>query len=361
MIISRTPYRVSFFGGGTDYPTWFREHGGCVLTSSINRYCYISCRFLPAFFEHKYRIVWSQIELPNTVDEIHHPAIRETIRYMQIKDGLEIHHIGDLPARTGLGSSSAFTVGLLHALSALLGQAASKRVLAEQAIMVEQQLLLENVGVQDQIETAFGGFNKVDIAPDGSFSVNPVVLQRSRLEALQQNLLLFYTGVARHASTVAASKIDAIPKKVRELHNMRALVDEACEVVTSGHIDDFGHLLHETWLLKRSLSTQVAPAFVNEIYERAIAAGALGGKLLGAGGGGFMLFYVQPEYRAAVLDALSSLLVVPFEFENRGTHLAMYEPEFYSATSHRRRDFERNGFTPASHHVRQLASTCGND
>ncbi len=328
MIITRTPLRISFFGGGTDYPAWFRENGGAVLATTIDKYLYLHCRYLPPFFEHKSRVVWSKIEQVQNASEIAHPAIRGVLQWLKIDDGIEIHHHGDLPARTGLGSSSAFTVGLLHALHALRGQLVSKQVLAEQAIHVEQQVLRENVGVQDQIEAAFGGLNRIDIRPDGSFEVAPIVVQADRLAGLQKHLLLIYTGLSRTASEIAAEQVSTIGSKTRELRAMHAMVDDAQKILSgTGSLQDFGRLLHESWELKRTLSSKIAPAFVNDIYAAALRAGALGGKLLGAGGGGFMLLFVEPVRRAAVIKALDKLLPVPFQFERAGTHLLLYEAE----------------------------------
>jgi D-glycero-alpha-D-manno-heptose-7-phosphate kinase len=333
MIITRTPYRVSFFGGGTDYPTWFREHGGAVLATTINRYCYIHCRVLPPFFEHKSRIVWSQIETVGDHAEIVHPSIRAVLQTFQIRQGVEIHHHGDLPARSGLGSSSAFTVGLLHAIHAMQGRLVSKKVLAEEAIHIEQEVLQESVGVQDQIETAFGGFNRIEIARDGQFEVRPISIHADRLRALEERLLLLYTGVSRTASSIASAQVAAIPKRTVELGRLVKLVDEAVNVLSgTGDLRDFGRLLHEGWQIKKSLTDKIAPAFVDEIYDTAIAAGADGGKLLGAGGGGFMLFAVDPARRQRVLQALERLLVVPFEFERQGTQVVFYEPEGSSRT-----------------------------
>ncbi|MCW5734332.1 MAG: kinase [Enhydrobacter sp.] len=326
MIITRTPLRISFFGGGTDYPPWFRENGGAVLATTIDKYTYLHCRYLPPFFDFKSRIVWSRIEQIQKPAEIAHPAIRGVLEWLKIDDGVEIHHHGDLPARTGLGSSSSFTVGLLHALYALRGQLVSKRDLAEQAIYVEQQVLQENVGVQDQIQAAFGGFNRVDIHTDGSFQVAPLVVRPARLDELQSHLLLVYTGLSRHASEIAAEQVSSIPDKSSELRAMRALVDEAQAVLCSRQpLLEFGRLLHESWELKRTLSSKIAPAFVGEIYEGARKAGALGGKLLGAGGGGFMLLFVEPTQRKTVIESLKGLLTVPFRFERSGTQLVLYE------------------------------------
>ena len=344
MIISRTPFRISFFGGGTDYPVWFREHGGSVLATSINRYCYITCRFLPPFFQHKSRVVWSKIELVNDQDEVTHPIIREAVKYLEINEGIEIHHEGDLPARSGLGSSSAAAVGILNALYALRGNMVSKATLAREAILVEQDLLKENVGVQDQIQTAFGGLNRIDIARDGSFQVRPVVIGEARVRSLEHHMLLFYTGVSRHASSVAADQISAIPQRRSELHEIQKMVDIATEMLTSEtDLTDFGRLLHEAWLLKRSISDKIAPAFVDDIYDRAIKAGASGGKLLGAGGGGFMLFIVRPDLHHQVLSALSELLVVPVELDRAGAQIIFYDPPRYSRSAYKRRDYQRYG------------------
>jgi D-glycero-alpha-D-manno-heptose-7-phosphate kinase len=346
MIISRTPYRVSFFGGGTDYPAWFREHGGSVLATSINRYCYITCRFLPPFFEHKSRVVWSKIELVNGRDEVTHPIIREAVKYLEIGEGIEIHHEGDLPARSGLGSSSAAAVGILNALYALRGTMVSKSTLARDAIMIEQELLKENVGVQDQIQTAFGGLNRIDIGHDGSFQVRPIVIGEARAHDLEQHMLLFYTGIARDASSVAADQINAIPRRQSELLEMQKMVDLGTDMlVGNSKLTELGRLLHEAWLLKRSISDKIAPAFVDEIYDRAMQSGAFGGKLLGAGGGGFMLFIVRPEDHVKVLAALRELLVVPIELDRGGTQIIFYDPPRYSRTAHKRRDYQRYGET----------------
>lgn len=327
MIITRTPLRVSFFGGGTDYPAWFQEHGGAVLATTIDKFLYLHCRYLPPFFDFRSRIVWSQIERVQEAGEIAHPAIRGILQWLKIGEGVEIHHHGDLPARTGLGSSSSFSVGLLHALHALRGELVSKRKLAEEAIYVEQQVLQENVGVQDQIQSAFGGLNRIDIRTDGSFEVSPLVVRGERLAGLQKHLLLLYTGLSRHASEIAAEQVSTMGSKTAELKAMREMVDEGERIlVGNGDLRDFGRLLHESWKLKRALSSKIAPAFVNEIYETALQAGADGGKLLGAGGGGFMLIFVEPARRAAVIKALDNLLPVPFQFERGGTQIVLYEP-----------------------------------
>ena len=342
MIITRTPYRISFFGGGTDYEPWFRDNGGAVLATTINRHCYISCRYLPPFFQHKSRIIWSEIETVNAVSEIKHPVVRDVLDYLQIAEGVEIHHDGDLPARSGLGSSSAFTVGILHALHTLKGEEVTKERLAQEAILVEQVRLRENVGVQDQIMTSYGGFNHIKIQPNGKFLVAPLSLTTERAHELQDHLLLFYSGISRTASDVAGKKIAAIPNKRNELRTMMSMVDEAADILMeNGDIADFGRLLHESWKLKRSLTPHVAPAFVGEIYDKARQAGALGGKLLGAGGGGFMLIFVRPTDRLKVLNALSSLLMVPVEFENLGSRVIFHQRDRYSRTALSRHDFVR--------------------
>jgi D-glycero-alpha-D-manno-heptose-7-phosphate kinase len=342
VIISRTPFRVSFFGGGTDYSPWFREHGGAVLSTTINRYCYLSCRHLPPFFNYRNRIVWSQIETVNAHDEIVHPVVREVLKMMQVQ-GVEIHHSGDLPSRAGLGSSSSFTVGILNALNRMMGKISTKQQLARTAIHIEQELLRENVGIQDQIAAAYGGFNKIEIGYDGTFRVIPITVPASRIASLQASLLMFYTGTSRIASDIAGEKIKAIPYKTAELHLMRRMVDEAIDILNSDDdINDFGRLLNEAWQIKRQLSARISPAFVDEIYATATAAGALGGKLLGAGGGGFMLFFVPPEQHADVLAALDHLLVVPIQFENSGSEIIFYDPDHYSRSSLTGKSFSKH-------------------
>lgn len=340
MIISRTPYRISFFGGGTDYHTWYQTYGAAVLSTTINHYCYLQCRLLPPFFQHKYRIAWSKIEEVNHHYDIQHPAVRAVLDYLNINQGVEISHQGDLPARSGLGSSSAFTVGLLHTLYALRGMISSKRELACEAIHIERDILKEHVGVQDQIATAYGGFNKIIVSPDGNFEVTPVILPYARHRELHNHLLLFFTGVSRTASDIAADKIQSIPQKTQELHQMREMVDKAVDILSSNQdITAFGELLHETWTLKRQISTKIAPAFIDEVYARARNAGAIGGKLLGAGGGGFMLFFVKPEDKPRICQALSDLLLVPFEFEASGSQIIFYDHLHYDQMAMTRRDY----------------------
>jgi D-glycero-alpha-D-manno-heptose-7-phosphate kinase len=341
MIISRTPYRVSFFGGGTDYPGWYREHGGAVLATTINHYCYITCRFLPPFFDHLSRVVWSKVEVVQNNSEIEHPAVRGAMSLLKMADGVEVHHSGDLPARSGLGSSSSFSVGLLNALHVLRGEPKSKLELCTQAIDLEQNVLGEHVGVQDQIGTAFGGFNQIDLKQDGSFEVRPISASRARLKSLESHILMFYTGVARNASDIAAAQVRTINQHKAELTEMHRMVGQANDLVVSGDTIGFGKLLHESWQIKRGLSDKIAPAFVDDIYQRARGAGAIGGKLLGAGGGGFMLFVVRPNDHIKVLSALSELLLVPIKFESSGTQIVFDESPRYSRTAKHKRDFRR--------------------
>lgn len=327
MIITRTPFRISFFGGGTDYPTWFQQHGGVVVATTIDKYCYISCRYLPPFFEHKYRIVYSRIE--NVVDpaEIQHPAVRAVLQHMGCKNGLEIHHDGDLPARSGLGSSSSFTVGLLNVLKALEGRYISNDELATLAIRIEQDVIEENVGSQDQISAAYGGFNRIEFLRDGGFRVDPIILQKDRLESFQDNLMLFFTGFSRIASKIAKSKIDNIRHRQAELMRMKEMADESISILNgSGSLDGFGRLLDQGWQYKKSLSDKVSTAEIDQMYAAAREAGALGGKLLGAGGGGFMLFFVRPEDQPRVRERLDKLVHVPFRFENSGSRVVLYQP-----------------------------------
>lgn len=328
MIITRTPFRISFFGGGTDYPVWFNENGGRVLTSTINKYCYISARYLPPFFNAKNRIVWSKIESVDRVDEIQHPVVRAGLQYLNMHEGLEIHHDGDLPARSGLGSSSAFTVGFLHALYALKGQMTGKAKLANEAIYLEQNLLKEAVGVQDQIAVSYGGINLVEINCDGSYIVKPVILSTKRVRELQSHLLLFFTGISRYSFEVAQKQILAIPSKKQELKVMAEMVDTALDILTgAGSIADFGTLLHESWMLKRGMSDAVSSEEIDRIYTAARDAGATGGKILGAGGGGFMLLCAPPATHQKIRESLLGLLEVPFEFERTGTQIIFADPD----------------------------------
>lgn len=331
MIITRTPFRISFFGGGTDYPAWFREHGGEVLSTSINKYCYISCRRLPPFFEHKHRIVYSAIENVSDWRQIRHPAVRAVLGWTGLGDGspgLEIHHDGDLPAHAGLGSSSAFTVGLLQSLAALEGRYVSKTQLANDAIHIEQQEIGESVGCQDQVAAAHGGLNRIEFKTSGVFVVEPVVLPAARLAELQDHLMLCFTGFSRYADAVARAKVANFPHRVHDLQRIGAMVSEAQEILYSKTtpITEFGRLLHEGWMRKRHLSDRVSTEAIDQIYAAALEAGATGGKLLGAGGGGFLLMFVEPARQTAVRERLKGLVHVPFAFDDSGSRVVLYQP-----------------------------------
>lgn len=326
MIISRTPFRVSFFGGGTDYPGWYNEHKGAVLATTIDKYCYITCRYLPPFFEHKSRIIYSKMEHTHNIDEIDHPSVREVLRFLNIQEGVEIHHDGDLPARTGLGSSSSFTVGLLNSLYALKGVMPTKERLAKEAIYVEQEMIKENVGCQDQTLAAYGGFNYIEFGGKDHLLVRQVTVPVETIERLQNHLMMFFTGFSRTASEIAAQQVKNIPNKQKELTTMHAMVQEALDVLNRNDLRRFGKMLDETWKIKRSLSEKIATSHIDEMYEAAIGAGALGGKLLGAGGGGFVLLFVEPQNRAKVRERLKDMLEVPFRFENLGSQIIFYQP-----------------------------------
>ncbi len=329
MIITSTPLRISFFGGGTDYPVWYRQYGGAVLSTAINKRCYITCRRMPPFFEYHSRVSYSKVENVQWNGAFEHPSVRGCLQFMNIEEGVEIHHVADLPARTGLGTSSAFTVGLLLGLYALQDRMRDKRGLAADAIHVEQDLLQEAVGAQDQVSAAYGGFNRINFQTDGSIEVNRVLAAPERLAELQQHLALYFTGFSRTASEIAQEQLRVTPQRKQELDAMLQLVDEAEEIVRNPNqpIEDFGRLLHEGWQIKRSLTNKITNANIDEIYEAGRSAGAVGGKLLGAGGGGFMLFFVPPERRQALRERLKNLLCVPFAFDSKGSHVVVYEPE----------------------------------
>jgi D-glycero-alpha-D-manno-heptose-7-phosphate kinase len=328
VIISRTPFRISFFGGGTDYPEWYRAHGGAVLATTINKYCYLTCRRLPPFFEHRYRVVYSQMENCHTIDEIAHPAVREILRYLDLEYGLEIHHDADLPARSGLGSSSAFAVGLLHALQGLKGCMPSRQQLAAESIYIERERIGDTVGSQDQVLAAHGGFNHVVFQPSGQLSVKPMTLSRERTHELSSRLMLFYTGIKRTASAVAQSYVQNVGAREQQMRALGQMVDEGVAILSGGQdITCFGKLLHEAWQTKRSLSAQVSNSYIEDIYREAMAAGAIGGKVIGAGGGGFMLFFVQPGDQVRVRQRLHRLIHVPFAFDTSGSQIIFFDPQ----------------------------------
>ncbi len=322
MIISRTPFRISFFGGGTDYPAWIRSHGGSVLATTIDKYCHLVCRYLPPFFDYRYRVVYSRIENVNSIDEILHPAVREVLRFMKIEHGVEVHHDSDLPARSGLGSSSSFTVGFLNALHGLKGEMPSKEQLAQESIHVEQDLLKETVGSQDQILAAHGGFNHIIFHQNGEITVRPVTVSAERLSELNNRLMMFYTGIRRTASDIADSYAEKVDDNRRQLRIMNDLVKEGLSIL-SGHseLEGFGELLHEGWLLKRSLSPKVSNSEIDNLYHSAREAGARGGKIMGAGGGGFFLLYAEPEHQEKIREQFRDLVYVPFRFEFMGSQI----------------------------------------
>ena len=326
MIISRTPFRVSFFGGGTDYPKWFEGHQGAVLATTIDKYCYINCRYLPPFFEHRSRIIYSKMEHVHTIDEIDHPSVRECLRFLKIKEGIEIHHDGDLPARTGLGSSSSFTVGLLNSLYALKGEMVAKDRLASEAIHVEQDMCRENVGCQDQTLAAYGGFNFIEFGGQQHLHVQRLTIPVEKLKYLQDHLMLYFTGFSRTASEIAAHQVKNIPKKQAELKTMYQMTLQALKILNGKNLLEFGKLLHEAWKIKRELSDKISTPHIDNIYETARREGAIGGKLLGAGGGGFVLLFASPEKHKKIKEKFKKLLLVPFKFENLGTQIIFYQP-----------------------------------
>ncbi|MBU0468362.1 MAG: kinase [Candidatus Omnitrophica bacterium] len=346
MIISRTPFRMSFFGGGTDYPKWFEENGGAVLATTINKYCYITCRYLPPFFKHKSRIIYSQMEHINKIDEIDHPAVREVLRYLKIRQGVEIHHDGDLPARTGLGSSSSFTVGLLNALYALKGKMVSKEQLAKEAIYIEQNKCNENVGCQDQMLAAYGGLNFIEFGGNQHLQVHKVTLSQERVKLLQEHLIMVFTGFHRPpdfsknidpkihrelkrttSSDIVRHQLKEMSKKKNELKTMHQMAIKALDVLNSGEsLEGFGNLLHESWLLKKELSSKITTPDIDNIYDVARRAGAAGGKLLGAGSGGFFLLFAHKDKHKKIREKLKKLLFIPFQFENLGTQIIFYQP-----------------------------------
>lgn len=322
-VVSRTPFRVSFFGGGTDYPAWYLNHGGVVLSAAIRQYCYITCRYLPPYFQTVHRIVWSHIEVVSSFREILHPAVRAALPALGFRDdqGLEIHHQGDLPARTGIGSSSSFAVGLINALKALKGETISRHELALAAIDLEQNLLGDTVGSQDQVAAAYGGLNLIRFNTDGSIVVEPLGLSAETMATLESRLLLVYTGSNRFSSDMAKKIVENIDAKNDRLRRMYALTFEAANTLREGRFDDFGRMLDETWQLKRSLDPAISTSAIDQIYQTARAAGALGGKLMGAGGAGFMAFYIPEGAGQSVRKALDGMIQVPFQVDHDGAAL----------------------------------------
>ncbi len=321
MIISRTPFRISLFGGGSDYPKWYSQHGGRVVGMAIDKHCYISLRELPPFFEYRHRVVHSKIELVRSISEIQHPAVRGVLEYLPPNVGLQIHHDGDLPARAGLGSSSSFTVGLINLVKDFYGELISKEDLAKASIHVERNLLKEHVGSQDQVWAAYGGFNRIDFSRDNNFVVTPLNASLDRRNELVKNLMLVFSGYSRFASDIAEKQIANFSRRQTQIHRMMEMVDEAVNIIESPNhpISDIGYMLNDTWRLKRELADEVSTPALDDLMEAAQDAGALGGKVLGAGGGGFMLFFVEPDKRNKVKERLDSLVEVKFNIDDVGS------------------------------------------
>lgn len=330
MIITKTPFRMSFFGGGTDTPAFFNEHGGAVISTTFDKFCYVNVRHMPPFHSCASELVHNRFERVNNLEDIEHPLIRECMRLHDIHE-IRLTYEGDLPARSGLGTSSTFAVGMLNAFCALKGKMMSHRALAEEAIHVEREILKEHGGWQDQIAAAYGGMNRINFH-DNDFSVHPIIIHPERKRELDQNLLLFYTGIQRFSPDIQADTFAKPMDKTKQLLDMLALVDEAEKILTDKNtsLNEFGKLLDTTWSLKRGIGSKVSNGNIDELYNIAIKAGALGGKLLGAGGGGFLLFYCEKEKQSALIQALENLMIVPFNFENDGAQVLYYSPTEYS-------------------------------
>ena len=330
MIITKTPFRMSFFGGGTDIERFFREHGGAVLSTTFDKYCYVNVRHLPRFFDYTTELSYAKIERVTDIEQIIHPAVRNAMKMLDMHE-IRLTYEADLPARSGLGTSSSFAVGMLNAFYALKGKYVDKKRLADEAIYLERVLCQEAGGWQDQIAAAFGGMNRIEFNKDGTYDVKPIIIHPDRKKQLNDNLLMFFTGFTRFSSDLQKANQAGYDEKVKQLQQMYALVDDAERVLEDkqSDLDDFGRLLDTTWRLKRQTGGAITTNSIDALYEKGIAAGALGGKLLGAGGGGFLVFYVQPEKQAAVKDAMKDLLYVPFQFEDGGTRVIHYTPESY--------------------------------
>ena len=329
MIITKTPFRMSFFGGGTDMPSFFNKYGGAVISTTFDKYAYVNVRHLPPFMPYYSELCYSRFERVNSIGEIEHPAIREAMRMLDIHE-IRLTYEGDLPARTGLGTSSTFAVGMLNAFYALKGKQVGKRKLAEDAIYLERELCKESGGWQDQVAAAFGGLNRIDFA-NNEFKVTPIVIHPDRKKLLNESLMLFYTGVTRFSAEVQKDTMSNQQDKIVQLKEMLSLVDDAQTILENKHSDfnDFGRLLDHTWRLKRKTGGKISNGSIDELYERGLKAGALGGKLLGAGGGGFLLFYIEPDKKEALLKEFDDLMQVPFQFENEGTSMVYYNPIVY--------------------------------
>ena len=323
MIISKTPYRISFFGGGSDYPNWFNRYTGKVLSTTINKHIYISCRFLPNFFNHKYRIVWSKIENVKDINQIQHRAVKTLLKHLKIKQGMEIHYDGDLPARSGMGSSSCFAVGLIKALYKIKNKDLSKNELARKTIHFEQKIMKEVVGSQDQTITSYGGFNKIIFSKNNKIQVKKISFNKN-IRSLNKNLVLIYTGINRTAHKIANTYVKKLTKsKKYQIEKIMSYVNEGKKILESGNVDDFGRLLNNSWHEKKSLSNLITNKKIDELYDEAIRYGALGGKLLGAGGGGFLLMYMSKENAKKFFKRHKSIINIPFNFTKDGSQIIL--------------------------------------
>ena len=333
MIITQTPFRMSFFGGGTDMESFFIKHGGAVLSTTFDKYCYVNVRHLPRFFDYSTELSYSRTERVASVEDIEHPAIRNAMKMLDMHE-IRLTYEADLPARSGLGTSSSFAVGMLNAFYALKGKYADKKKLADEAIYLERVLCEEAGGWQDQIAASFGGFNRINFNIDGTYDVLPVIVSPERKKNLNDNLMMFFTGFTRFSSDVQKANVgtkETQEEKEKRYLEMLSLVDNAEQILTdkNADLDDFGRLLDHTWKLKKQTGSAVSTNSIDALYEKGMQAGALGGKLLGAGGGGFLVFYVQPEYQEAVKEAMKELMYIPFRFEDGGTRVIHYTPETY--------------------------------
>ncbi|BCZ47106.1 GHMP kinase [Clostridium gelidum] len=330
MIITKTPFRMSFFGGGTDFQGFFNEHGGAVISTTFDKYCYVNVRHLPRFFDYSTELCYSKIERLKAIESIEHPAIREAMKFLDMHE-IRLNYEADLPARSGLGTSSSFAVGMLNAFYGLKGKYADKKKLADEAIYLERILCKENGGIQDQIAASFGGLNRINFSADG-YTVNPIIISTERKEQLNDNLMLFFTGFSRFSSDISKVQQSTMKEKTKQLLEMLSLVDDAEKILTSkSDLNEFGKILDYTWKLKRGITSKISNDSIDAIYTKARKAGAIGGKLLGAGGGGFLLFYVEPDKRTLVKEAMKDILYVPFKFEDGGTRIIYYTSESYES------------------------------
>ena len=322
MIITKTPYRISFFGGGSDYPEWYKKFGGSVLSTTIDKHIYISCRLLPQFFNHKYRIVWSKIENVKKINEIQHRSVKNLLKYNKVKSGLEIHYDGDLPAKSGMGSSSSFSVGLMQALLKLKKKKISQLNLAKKTIFFEQNIMKETVGSQDQIAASIGGFNKIKFLKNEKIVIKKITSKN--LQKLNSNLLLLYTGIQRDAHTIANNYVHKLSnQKEKNIRKIIQYVNLGEQFIQSGNLDDFGRLLHETWMQKKELSSTISNNKIDKLYSQFIKNGALGGKLLGAGGGGFLLLYIKNTKKNFFLKKFKNIINIPFKFSDKGCEVIL--------------------------------------